>query len=42
MKHWIASILLLLTFSSAYSQDFREQYEQFKKKDYSGVFIIPR
>lgn len=32
MKHWIASILLLLTFLPAYSQDFREQYEQFKKK----------
>lgn len=32
MKHWLASILLLLTFSHTYSQDFRERYEQFKKK----------
>lgn len=39
MKHWIASILLLLTFLPAHSQNFREQYEQFKKKsvqDYSS------
>lgn len=32
MKHRIAFILLLLTFSPGHSQDFREQYEQFKKK----------
>lgn len=32
MKHRIASILLLLTFSPTYSQDFREQYGRFKQK----------
>lgn len=32
MKHWIVSILLVLTFSPAYSQNFREQFEQFKQQ----------